>query len=121
MAEARTISIISEEIVEAGRRFGNSWAELKEKRVKEGKEGKEKWFDNMVVKLDSPTAGGFHTIIRKMIREMAPEEGLRWGIKKEILGFISDKTRVSWRHAFLTGVYFGYYGYFKEKRGGNDD
>jgi hypothetical protein len=92
---------------------------LKEKKVKEGKS--EKWFDNMVIKLDSPTAVGFHTIIRKMITEMAPEKDLKWGIKKDILGFLSDKTRVSWRHAFLTGVYFGYYGYFKKEEGGSHD
>lgn len=117
MAEAKTISVIAEEIVEAGRRFGNAWATLKKKRPKE----REKWFDNMVIKLDSPTADGFHVILRKMVREMAPEEDLKWGIKKEVLGFLSDKTRVSWRHAFLTGVYFGYYGYFKKEEGGSHD
>ncbi|MEA1963885.1 MAG: hypothetical protein U9O41_01980 [Candidatus Aerophobetes bacterium] len=120
MAEAKTISIIAEEIVKAGRRFGNAWAELKlkEKRVKEGTS--EKWFDNMVIKLDSPTADGFLTIMRKMLRKMQSEKDLKWNIKTEILGFLCDKTRTSWRNAFLTGVYFGYYGYFK-KEGGNHD
>ncbi|OQX52911.1 MAG: hypothetical protein B5M53_07615 [Candidatus Cloacimonas sp. 4484_209] len=118
MAKAKTINIIAEEIVEAGRRFGNAWAELKERKVKEGTS--EKWFNNMVMKLDSPTTDGFHVIFRKMVREMAQED-LRWGIKKEILGFLSDKTRVSWRHAFLTGVYFGYYGYFKKEKGDSHD
>jgi len=114
MGEIKAVSVIAEEIVEAGRRFGNAWAKLKEKRIQQG-ERREKWFDNMVIRLDSPTADGFHVTLRKMIRELSQEEKLKWNIKKEVLAFLSDKTRTSWRHAFLTGVFFGYYGYFKRE------
>lgn len=113
MVEVRITSGI-DEIVEAGRRFGNAWAKLRE-RHKE----KEKWFDTMVIKLDSPTADSFHKILRKMVRELYKEqnEELKWNISTKVLGLLADRARSYWRHAFMTGVFFGYYGYFEEKGG----
>jgi hypothetical protein len=104
-----------DELVEAGRRFGAEWAKLRE-FLKERGEKTEKWFDNMIIKLDSPTADGFHRIIRKMIRSFYdyPKAGCKWNISSEVLSLLSDKSKMSWRHAFMTGVFFGYYGYFEK-------
>jgi pyruvate carboxylase len=103
------------ELVEAGRRFGSEWARLREFLKKRG-EKTEKWFDNMIIKLDSPTADGFHRIIRKMVRTFYDyqEAGFKWNISSEVLSLLSDKSKISWRHAFMTGVFFGYYGYFEK-------
>jgi pyruvate carboxylase len=109
------ISTGIDELVEAGRRFGSEWARLREFLKKRG-EKTEKWFDNMIIKLDSPTADGFHRIIRKMVRTFYDyqEAGLKWNISSEVLSLLSDKSKISWRHAFMTGVFFGYYGYFEK-------
>lgn len=107
------ISTATDEIVEAGRRFGNEWAKLKEYFKEAGKE-RDKWCDNMILKLDSPTAEGFHKILRKMVRTFYEEKkDFKWNISTEILSLLADQSRVYWRHAFMTGVFFGYYGYFK--------
>jgi len=105
------------ELVEAGRRFGSEWARLREFLKKEG-EKREKWFDNMIIKLDSPTADGFHRTVRKMVRTFYDyqESGLKWNISSEVLSLLSDKSKISWRHAFMTGVFFGYYGYFEKSK-----
>ncbi len=112
------ISTGTDEVVEAGRRFGSEWARLREILKKNGK-GRDKWFDNMIIKLDSPTADGFHKILRKMVRTFYeyPEADLKWNISSEVLSLLSDKSRTSWRHAFMTGVFFGYYGYFEKSEG----
>jgi len=108
-----------DELVEAGRRLGSEWARLKEFLKKRGKKT-EKWFDNMIIKLDSPTADGFHKIIRKMVRTFYENESeyqdteFKWNISSEVLSLLSDKSKTSWRHAFMTGVFFGYYGYFEK-------
>jgi len=109
------ISTGIDELVEAGRRLGSEWARLREFFKKEGKKT-EKWFDNMIIKLDSPTADGFHKILRKIVRTFYdyPEAGLKWNISSEILSLLSDKSKISWRHAFMTGVFFGYYGHFEK-------
>lgn len=109
------VSSVVDEIVEAGRRFGNEWARLREYYKKIGKE-RNKWFDNMVLKLDSPTAEGFHKILRKMIRTFyeQEEQGFKWNISNEVISLLSDKSRSYWRHAFMSGVFFGYYGYFEK-------
>jgi len=112
------VSTAIEEIVDAGRRFGSEWARLKEYNRHKGQE-RDKWFDNMVLKLDSPTADGFHQILRKMIRTFykhKDEEEFKWNISSEVLSILSDKSRSYWRHAFMTGVFFGYYGYSKQAR-----
>ncbi|MDF2953875.1 MAG: hypothetical protein OD816_001120 [Thermodesulfobacterium sp.] len=123
------ISTITDELVEAGRRFGSEWARLRSKiRSKKG-EGREKWFDNMIIKLDSPTADGFHKILRKMVRTFYeyeneyPEAKFKWNISSKVLSLLSDKSKTSWRHAFMTGVFFGYYGYFEksDERGIKDE
>ena len=123
MAEAKTINVVAEEIVSAGRRFGITWAILKNIYKTRGEE-KNKWFDTMVIKLDSPTFEGFLTILRKMVRTLYGEkdergESLRWNLSEKVLGLLGDKSRVYWKQAFMTGVYFGYYGYY-ETKGGND-
>ena len=109
------VSTVSDEVVETGRRFGMEWAKLKEHYRNTGGE-RDKWFDNMVLKLDSPTAEGFQRIIRKMIRTFyeEKEQQFKWNISTEVLSLLSDKSRSFWRHAFMTGVFFGYYGYYKE-------
>jgi hypothetical protein len=122
------ISTGIDKLVEAGRRFGSEWARLREFLKKRG-EKTEKWFDNMIIKLDSPTADGFHRIIRKMVRTFYEKESeyqdteFRWNISSEVLSLLSDKSKTSWRHAFMTGVFFGYYGYFEksEEKGGDDE
>jgi len=108
------ISTGIDELVEAGRRFGSEWARLREFLKKRGK--RKEWFDNMIIKLDSPTAEGFHKILRKMVRTFYdyPEAELKWNISSEVLNLLSDKSKSSWRHAFMTGVFFGYYGYFEK-------
>jgi len=109
------ISTGIDELVEAGRRFGLEWAKLREFFKKRG-EKTEKWFDNMIIKLDSPTADGFLRIIRKMVRTFNDykEAGFKWNISSEVLSLLSDKSKTCWRHAFMTGVFFGYYGYFEK-------
>jgi pyruvate carboxylase len=109
------ISTGIDELVEAGRRFGSEWARLREFLKKRG-EKTEKWFDNMIIKLDSPTAEGFHRIIRKMVRTFYDYQGvgLKWNISSEVLSLLSDRSKISLRHAFMTGVFFGYYGYFEK-------
>jgi len=109
------ISTDIEKIVDTGRRFGSEWAKLREHERKKGQE-RVKWFDNMVLKLDSPTADGFHKILRKMIRNFYnnKEKEFKWNISSEVLSILSDKSRSYWRHAFMTGVFFGYYGYYEQ-------
>lgn len=120
MAKPKTISAVAEEIVNSGRRFGNAWATLRDIYRKKGKE-RDKWCDTMVIKLDSPTSEGFHKILRKMVRTLYSEEGtLKWNISGKILDLLGDKSRAYWRQAFMTGVYFGYFGHY-EKQGGPDD
>jgi len=110
------ISTGVDEIVESGRRFGSEWARLKQKFKKKGK-GKDKWFDNMILKLDSPTSEGFHKILRKMIRTFYEEEQkFKWNISTEVLSLLSNKSKSYFRHAFMTGVFFGYYGYFEKTK-----
>lgn len=114
MAKSEIVAVIADEIVKAGSRFGRAWAELKLRNP-----DRTTWFDNMVIKLDSPTGEGFHTILRKMVRELyaSRDEKLRWNISEKVLEFLGDKSRTYWRHIFLTGVYFGYFGYFKSSVG----
>jgi len=124
VAEVKTINVVAEEIVGAGRRFGWAWATLKNLYKSRGEE-REKWFDTMVIKLDSPTLEGFHTVLRKMVRYLYGEsnksgEPLKWNLSEKVLGLLGDKSRVYWKQAFMTGVYFGYYGYY-EKEGGDND
>lgn len=105
------ISTSIDKIVEAGKGFGNEWARLRE-YLKEKGEDRSKWFDNMILKLDSPTAEGFHKTLRKMIRTFDEvEEKFKWNISTEVLSLLSDISKTHWRHAFMTGVFFGYYGY----------
>lgn len=102
-----------EEIVESGKRFGIEWAKLRNMKEK----SRRKWFDNMIIKLDSPSADSFHKIIRKMVRtfyDESKEKEFKWNISNEVLILLSDKSRAYWRHAFMTGVFFGYYGYFEK-------
>lgn len=108
---------VVEWIVDSGRRFGNAWAELKEHYKRTGRE-RDKWFDNMIIKLDSPTTEGFQKNIRKMIRTFYDEKGgnFKWNISTDVLSLISDKSKSYWRHAFITGVFFGYYGYFEKPK-----
>lgn len=120
------ISTSIDKIVEAGKRFGNEWARLRE-YLKEKGEDRSKWFDNMILKLDSPTAEGFHKTLRKMIRTFDEveekfirtsdevEEKFKWNISTEVLSLLSDISKTHWRHAFMTGVFFGYYGYSEKK------
>ncbi|MGB9667502.1 MAG: hypothetical protein ACPL0D_00990 [Thermosulfidibacteraceae bacterium] len=112
------ISTGFDEIVEAGRRFGSEWAKLREELKKKGQK-RDKWFDNMIIKLDSPIADGFHKILRKMVRTFYDyrEVKLKWNISTEVLSLLTDKSRAYWRHAFMTGVFFGYYGYFEKNEG----
>jgi len=124
MAEAKTINVVAEEIVSAGHRFGWAWATLKG-IYKNRRAEKDKWFDTMVIKLDSPTMEGFHTILRKMVRTLYGEkdeksESLKWNLSEKVLGLLGDKSRVYWKQAFMTGVYFGYYGHYETKGGSND-
>jgi len=124
MAEFKTINVIAEEIVNAGRRFGWAWATLKGLYKSQGEE-KDKWFDTMIIKLDSPTMEGFHTILRKMVRMLYGRkdekgESLKWNLSERVLGLLGDKSRIYWKQAFMTGVYFGYYGHFEQKGGNND-
>jgi len=109
------ISTITDEIVEAGRRFGNEWARLRE-YYKTLRQEKNKWFDNMILKLDSPTAEGFQRILRKMVREFynIKRTEFKWNISTDVLSLLTDKSRSYYRQAFMTGVFFGYYGYFKK-------
>ncbi|MCP2519444.1 hypothetical protein NLB96_00300 [Candidatus Aminicenantes bacterium AC-335-K20] len=110
------ISTGADEIVESGRRFGSEWARLKQEFKKKGK-GRDKWFDNMILKLDSPTSEGFHKILRKMIRTFYEEEQkFKWNISTEVLFLLSNKSKSFFRHAFMTGVFFGYYGYFEKTK-----
>jgi len=106
----------TDEVVEAGRRFGSEWARLREFLKKNKGEERDKWFDNMIIKLDSPTADGFHKILRKMVKTFYEnrEANLKWNISSEVLSLLSDKSRTFWRHTFMTGVFFGYYGYFEK-------
>lgn len=110
MAKSGIIAAVADEVVKAGSRFGRAWAELKLRNL-----DRTTWFDNMVIKLDSPTGEGFHTILRKMVRELyaSKDEKIKWNISGKVLEFLGDKSRTYWRHAFLTGVYFGYFGFFK--------
>lgn len=126
MAETKTITTVAGELVRAGGRFGRAWHELKEVYAVRNKGRiRDKWFDNMVIKLDSSTLEGFHAVLRKMVREMYGEkdrqgEDLKWGLNETVLGLLGDRSRTYWRHAFMTGVFFGYYGYHG-KQGGTDD